>query len=242
MSPFFNSLRFRLLVLVLLAIIPTLALILYSGIEHRQEAAAGARDSALRLARQVAVDQEHMILGAAQLMSVIANWPAIRESDNSGVSEFLRGLLQQNPIYTNLAIFNNKGELKYSALTSVGDSNCSSSGWFNKIVNTRQLVIGEYQIDQMTGNPLLPLAYPVLDDRGYLVAVVYTTLDLSWLSALASKIDLPVDATLAIIDRKGTVIVRHPVPKMWIGTTIPDMNKVAKVSGHRRGNNAGLGA
>ena len=226
MSSFFNSLRFRLLFLVLLAIIPTLGLILYSGIEQRQEASVGARDAALRLARQVAADQEHMILGAAQLMSVIANLPAIRESGNGGVSEFLRGLLQQNPIYTNLTIFNNRGELKYSALTEVGDTSCSSSDWFNKIVNTRQLVIDGYQIDQMTGNPLLPVAYPVLDDSGYLVAVVYTTLDLSWLSALASKIDLPVDATLAIIDRKGTIIVRHPFPKMWIGTTIPDMDKV----------------
>jgi PAS domain S-box-containing protein len=229
MSSFFNSLRFRLLVLVLLSIIPTLALILYSGIEQRREAAAGARDSALRLARQVAADQERMVQGAAQLISVIGNLPAIRDSGNAEVSEFLNRLLLLNPIYTNLAIFNNKGELKYSALTSVGDPNCSSSGWFNKIVNTRQLVIGEYQVDQNTGTPILPVAYPVLDDRGYLVAVVYTTLDLSWLSSLASKIDLPVDATLAIIDRKGTIIVRHPVPKMWIGTTIPDMDKVAKV-------------
>lgn len=226
---FFNSLSFRLLAILLIAIVPTLALILYSGIERRQEAGAVARDSALRLARQVAINQEHIILSAEQLMSVIANLPVIRENGAKEVSEFLRSLLKQNPIYTNLAIFNNNGELKYGALTSLGETSCSSSDWFNKIVNTRQLVIGGYQTDQLTGNPFLPLAYPVLDDRGNLVAVVYITLDLSWLSALASKIDLPADATLAIIDRNGTIIVRHPVPKMWIGKIIPDMDKVAEI-------------
>jgi len=143
MSSFFNSLRSRLLALVLLAMIPTIGLILYSGIEQRREAAVSARDSALRLARQVAADQERMVQGAVQLISVIANLPAIRSDGNKEVSEFLNRLLLRNPVYANLAIFNGKGDLNYSAVAATGAVNCSSSGWFNKLVNTHKMNFGE---------------------------------------------------------------------------------------------------
>jgi hypothetical protein len=44
----FSSLRIRLIVLVLLAVLPALGLILYSNLEQRQLAAAAAQAEALR--------------------------------------------------------------------------------------------------------------------------------------------------------------------------------------------------
>jgi len=51
----FSSLRFRLLLLVLIATTPALSLILYSAWEDRQREKAKAQENALRLA-QIAVN------------------------------------------------------------------------------------------------------------------------------------------------------------------------------------------
>ena len=229
MLSFFNSLRFRLLTIVLLVTIPLMALMLYSGIEQREEAAGSAREEALRLARQVAMDQERLALGASQLIAVIGNLPAICVSGNPEVSEFLNRLLLSDPIYSVLAIFNAEGLPTYAAPTSAPIGNCSSHGWFKKVSGDLQPVIGEYLIDEVTGKPVLPLAYPALDEDRRLKAVVYAALDLNWLGVLASRIQLPVDSTLAIIDGRGTILVRHPDSGKWVGKTIPDMHKVGEV-------------
>jgi len=60
----FASLRVRLLLLVLLAVIPALGLTLYTGLEQRRVAAAGAQEDALRLVRLVAREQEWLVADA----------------------------------------------------------------------------------------------------------------------------------------------------------------------------------
>jgi HD-GYP domain-containing protein (c-di-GMP phosphodiesterase class II) len=57
----FTSLRFRLLLLILLAVVPALGLTLYTSLEQRQQATLKAQDEAMWLARQVAHDYEHLI-------------------------------------------------------------------------------------------------------------------------------------------------------------------------------------
>lgn len=58
----FSSLRARLLLLVLLAVIPALGLILYTAAEQRRAAAGEAQANALRLARSVSSGQDDLIL------------------------------------------------------------------------------------------------------------------------------------------------------------------------------------
>ena len=62
----FPSLRVRLLLLVLLAVVPALGLILYTASEQRRSAAAEARDSALQLARSFSSSQDELIESARQ--------------------------------------------------------------------------------------------------------------------------------------------------------------------------------
>jgi hypothetical protein len=58
MRRFFASLRFRLILLVFLAVLPALGLILYSGLEHRRLAAVEAQKHALELAQLVSFYQD----------------------------------------------------------------------------------------------------------------------------------------------------------------------------------------
>jgi hypothetical protein len=47
--------------------------------------------------------------------------------------------------------------------------------------------------------------------------VIYAAMDLSWLNHLVADAELPEDATLLVIDRNGTVLLRYLDPGVWIG-------------------------
>lgn len=241
MAHLFSSLRFRLILLVLLALLPALGVILYTGLEQQREAAAEAQRSALRLVRHSALDQERMIQGAAQLLAAVAQLPTIRERNQPAVSEFLRHLLEQNPSYANIRIIGSDGQLLYSALPLPAPVNYADAPWFAGAREKRRLFIGEYQIDGISGKADVPLIYPVLDAAGRLQVMVYASLDLTWLSKLAAKIELPLSATLAVIDRQGTFLVRHPDPEKWVGKTIPEMERVKEVLAREEGTMEAMG-
>ena len=72
MKRFIFSIRARLLLLVLLAILPALGLTLYTGLEQSQIAAAQAQQEALWFARSAADDQRDLISNAHQLLLLLA--------------------------------------------------------------------------------------------------------------------------------------------------------------------------
>ena len=77
------SVRARLLLLILMAILPALGLALYTGLEHRQIAAVQAQQEALRLTRIASNDHEGLIEGARQLLVALSSLPAVRTRDTS---------------------------------------------------------------------------------------------------------------------------------------------------------------
>jgi hypothetical protein len=75
-------------------------------------------------------------------------------------------------------------------------------------METRALVIGEYQVGRISGKVEVPLAFGLRSNRATAAHGV-CRLDLSWLSGLAARSYFRPDP---IIDRRGTFLVRHPDP------------------------------
>lgn len=237
----FSRLRFKLLLLVFLAVLPALGLILYAGMEQRRQAATEAQKNALQLVRQASLDQERMIQSTGQLLMAIAQLPAIQQRNQAEVNEFLRRLLEQHPLYANIGIITADGAVVYSALPLDTPVNYADHPWFKQALQTRQLTIGEYHVGRISRKPVIRLGYPLFDKSGQLQVMVYASLDLTWLSRLAAKIELPPGATLAIIDRQGTFLVRHPDPEKWVGKIIPEMERIKQVLAHEEGTAEALG-
>jgi HAMP domain-containing protein len=51
-----------------------------------------------------------------------------------------------------------------------------------------------------------------------LAAIVFLSLETSWISELAKKADLPDGAALTLTDKNGAVIARYPEPRKYLGT------------------------
>ncbi len=90
-----SGLRVRLLLLVLLAILPAFALILYAGREERHRRATEVEEEALRLARLVSVEYKHLVDGTRELLLALSRLPPVRQADPAGCTALFADLLKR---------------------------------------------------------------------------------------------------------------------------------------------------
>ena len=231
----FASLRTRLLLLVLLAILPALGLILYTGLEQRRLAAADVRREALRLTQLAASKHEELIGDARQLLLTLARLPEVRGGNPAACSSLLADLLEQDPRYTNFGAADPRGNISCSAVPFTKPTNVADRAWFQRAVQTHDFATGDYQVGRITGKAILVFGYPILGKAGQVQAVVYAALDLAWLGQFAAKAELPEGEVLLVTDRNGTILARYPNPEQWVGQTFPEAGIVKAILTQREG-------
>jgi signal transduction histidine kinase len=225
----FRSLRARLILLVLLAILPALGLVLFTAVQQRYGAAADAQADALRLARVAAQDEQLLIQGASQLLLAVSKLPEVLAADPSACDVRFAALLQAFPRYSNIGALRTNGDLYCSAVPVSTPINASDRTYFREAIAIGGFSIGDYQIGRDTGKPGLYFGYPVTDEAGVVQAVVFVALDLDWVSQLAAVVDLPEGAALTVFDRTGIVLAEYPEPETWVGRTVADADVVEAI-------------
>jgi signal transduction histidine kinase len=218
----FSDLRIRLVLLVLLAVIPALGVIFYAADEQRRATAVEAQQGALRLARLVSANQEVLIAGARQLLTALADAPALRPGSPS-CNTFLKTLLEKYPYYANLAIADAKGWQTCSAMPLPGPAvNIGDRPYFRRTIERGDFALGDYQIGRVTGKATINAAYPLRDEHGAITGVIFAAIDLAWLQRVAAQTHLPAGTTVTLVDRNGTIFVRYPDLGSWIGQAMSD--------------------
>jgi diguanylate cyclase (GGDEF)-like protein/PAS domain S-box-containing protein len=232
----FSSLRVRLLASVVVAGLPVLGLVLYTGLEHRQQAMEQAQAHILRVASVISRDQQQAIEVGRQLLITLAQLPAVRERDGAACGALFSTSLQSHRRYTNLGAIAPDGRVFCSAVLVDGLAdrfNATSSEWFQEALGKRTFAVSDYHIGGITGRPVLTMAYPAFD-RGVLRAVVFASLDLEWLSSFAVSEQLSPDSVVTVVDRQGTVLAGYPDPEVWSGINSRDAPIVQRAIQRKR--------
>ena len=236
-----TSLRVRLIELVLLAVLPALALILYNAGDQRRLARLKAENDAIRVARILAVSHERLIESTRHLLVALARLGELRRADSKSCSAVLAELLPQYPQYTNLGAANSKGDLICSAPPIAKAVNVSDRAYFQRSVQTGEFAVGDYQIGRVTGKASLNLAAPIIDHSGTLEGIVFAGLDLSYFNRILPVAQLPDNSTLTVIDRRGTIVARHPDPTKWLGKSTLDNAVFKRILANSDGFTVGIG-
>ena len=225
----FSSLRSRLIVLVLLAILPALGLTLYTGLEERQIQSAQAKENALRLTRLAAGDLIQVTEGARQLLIGLAELSEVRQANATVCGNLFANLLRQYPYYVNLGVIDPNGSIVCSAIPLRSPIDLSDLGYFQRAFNTRGFSVSGYQVDSLTGKPTMQFAFPVTDDAGVVLAVVFAALDLTWFNQIQVEAQLPAQAALLVIDHNSMILAHFPDSEKWVGQHVPEVPLVKAV-------------
>jgi signal transduction histidine kinase len=229
------SVRARLLLLVLLAVIPVLGLTLYTNLEERELRKAQVQEQAMRLSRIVSADHDRLIEDARRLLVNLARLPAVRDRNRPACNALFADLLTRHSSYANLGVVAADGNIFCSALPMTGPVYAGDRAFFQRALETRDFAIGDYQVGRITGKATVNFGYPVLDDADHVGAVVFAALDLAWLNQLASQAGLPSGTTLTVIDRNGRILSRYPDQAKWVGKLMPE-SPVLKAIAAQQGN------
>src|SRR5574337_783657 len=127
------------------------------------------------------------------------------------------GVFVYIPRYANLGAARPNGQIFCSATPIRGPINVANRAFFQRAAETRTFAIGDYQIDPSSAHAIVTFAFPVLDRAGRLAALVFADLDLAWISGVAAEAHLPAGSTVTLVDQNGTILVRDPDPKRWVG-------------------------
>jgi signal transduction histidine kinase len=217
-----QSLRIRLLLLVLIAVVPAWGVIAYTAAEQRRIAIAGIQKNVLRLAEFSAHEEEQALQGTRQILIALANF--IREADESptGCSVFCADLLKQFSRYANIGATKSNGDVFCSAVPLDKPTNAADQSWFRLAVESDNFAIGNFHIGRITGKPVLVLSYPFRFVEGEPASVVFAAIDLKWLNRYIFEIEsqLPDGFTITQIDEKSDVLARHPNAEQWLGRSM----------------------
>ena len=211
------SLRSRLVHLVLLAVLPSLGLTLYMGLEEHRIQSADLEVNTLRLTRLAAGQLGQAIEGARQLLTGLSQLREIREGDYEASRELFVNLLKQYPYYVDFGTIDDNGDIACSGRQSWESVNLEDQAYIQRALTTGDFVISGYQIETYTGKPVIYFVYPV---KG-LVSDVYAALDLSSIKSIDIAAQLPAGAVFLVLDYNGVVLARYPDNERWIGQLMP---------------------
>jgi len=214
-----KGLRARLLLVVLLPTIPALLLALNTNLEQRRYGRAKAGVDALRLVQGVAASQNALIETARGHFNALTKFPQAFGNDFSTFEKFFGTMCKIYPDYTDFGIVETNGALISSSFGLRGETNVAERLDFKGVLKTHDLYVGEYQPSNNLSKASLPLGYPLLDQKGRLVRVIYGALDLAVLNRALVKATLPEGGVAEVFDRNGHVLAQIPAAQESVGNS-----------------------
>ena len=213
------SLRWRLLLLVALAIAPLIGMTLAVGIREREHALTSAQENLQRLANLAAANEAQSIEQALQILRDLSSVQTLQDSDEK-CDELLASILSKNTDYVNFGVIELDGTVSCSAVQTPNKVNLGDRDHFKRAVSERRFIAGDYVFGRVVKKHTVNLAYPVIKSDK-VVAVLFAALDLAELDKFVIDIKLPEGSIMWTLDEAGTVISRRPDPDKWLGGKVP---------------------
>jgi PAS domain S-box-containing protein len=229
MTFFFNSLRFRLIILVLIAAIPAIALTIYTGLEQRAIARASGQEAALRIARLASSHQAAQIEGGRQLLIALAHLPQVQSLDTDLCNPLFQELGPLYPQYVTLRVVNSEGRVICSTLPDHVGFSLAFRPYFHTTIQRGSFTVSDFIVGSLTERSMLPLTYPFFDQNDQFKGMIVATMSLEWLMDLAQTIDLPEQSAILMVNSEGTILARHPDPDTFVGRTVPEAEIIQEI-------------
>ena len=217
-----KSIKSLLLIIALIISLPTVGIILYAGVQFRNNAIDEAREDTQMLADRIATEQQNLVIGGEQMLMVLAQLPDVKRHDKSKVEPILRKLIAMNPMYSNIFISDLNGMVWASAfwaspIRSEQAFSVADRSYFQKAIATGELSSGEYVVSRTLSKPAINFGRSFKDDQGNVIGVISFGFLLDKYRDLVAQMQLPKDASLALCDHKGIVLSGAIEPEKFVG-------------------------
>lgn len=216
-----TGIRSLLLLLVVIAVLPGLAMLMVSHTQTTHEAVQRGRQEIKAVGMLAAANQEQLIEGVRQILATVAAGPSVRRNDLRDLCfEFLRNVAVATPGYGNIGVANLQGDIQCLAQTGPRPINVADRSYFRNAVRTQQFSLGEYLVGRVSGKRQLSFGMPVYDYGNVLVGVAFTTVDLVPAAERLQSLPLPGAMHVVFTNAEGTLLASSHLGLEAIGQPI----------------------
>ena len=229
--------RARVLAVVLLTMLPSFALLIFNAADQRSRALEVTQESALATVRLVASQQAQLIDSTQQTLQLIASANVVTGTDQAACAQLLDGVYNASDGYRGFSVSRPNGDVFCVAPTRplTPTLNTAHRSYFQKVMQTQDFAIGDFQVGAVTGVPNISFGYPVKDAAGKIAAVIWAALSIDRINDLADTWRLPEGSSIVVMDSQGTVVTRYPRWEDWVGRSYRDSALYKRMVEHTEG-------
>ncbi len=203
------SLRTRILLLVLMALLPPVVLLFYTLLDERADRISQANHDLAVLARGAAHDLENRLRSAAQLTYGLAPARPFDSLDRAACTTFLAETYRRFPEYNSITVFLPNGELHCTSLRDWKRANVADREYFRRALASDEAQY-ETLVSRVSGASIAMTAYAARDAAGKVKYVLVLPVNLDRFAATATKNSTYDDTVVTLWDGAGTLLARHP--------------------------------
>ncbi|GAB1409326.1 hypothetical protein MASR1M90_04800 [Desulfovibrionales bacterium] len=225
----FSSLRFHIILLVLIAIVPALGMMVFTGRSLRHHVIQSTESAALRQIQIMAAHHEQIVFNARLFLATLSRAQEIQDGHASAVRDLLEEMHARNAAFVALALADVHGRIVAGSPTGFLDS-VQGKSWFTEAVQHGRFTMGQYHLLEKTHHVVMEFAQPVFDDRQNVCGVLVASFDLSYFGTVFSTFHLPSGSVFTLTDAAGMRLTRFPETEKY--TWVPDLPRmIARMSG-----------
>jgi signal transduction histidine kinase/CheY-like chemotaxis protein len=217
------SLRTRLLILVIVAMLVPAILVAVRFIHNRTSEIDAALVNLSATANDISGDLDEKIQGTAQLHYGLARARDLDTNDKAACSDFLSAVREEYTQFTGILTIAPEGGLFCDSLRTDRTLDLRDREYFRQALMAHGVVTLQPVFGRLTGTSVLQIAYPVRAESGQLKFILLASFNLQKFVEYHDK-RLASDNEILLVDRKGIILVA-PQGGSWIkpsGTSIAD--------------------
>ena len=216
------SIRARLVILALLAVVPLMfdrvRLLEQTRLERIDDAAA----ETLEFARRGADGQREVLITAKAMLQVMARAYVGMQATGTTCNFYLSDLTADMPWINGMSIVGADGRIKCSSVPNAVGIDLSDRPHIRTAMESREFAVGNYVVGRLNGKPTFAAAYPTQAIDASVPAAVVTSINLQWVSALIVSLKRRTGSSVLLIDSAGTVLAGDPGTASWTGKRVDD--------------------
>ena len=204
-----RSLRFRLLLTVIVALAPAAFVNIIQGVDRVQQDVSEVRERLVQTARTTASDSDNVLASAEQIARTLAVRPEVRQG-TKGCTASLTDALKGFTYFTNLARIDAHGDVMCAAtLPPPEQLNASDRVWWSEATRQRGFFVTPQVYSFVARRNVLGGILPLQTDDGRFDGVIAIALDVAWLDFMLHTKQIPKGAVVAVFDPANTMIAAN---------------------------------
>jgi signal transduction histidine kinase len=203
-------------------LVPAITLLWLGGLERQRAEVREFHGHTLNLARVTAQAYQRRIETARQLLISLSHNPDMRNADTTACDRLVRSLVRDyGGLYATIGRADRTGAVQCLALDNVPPEarSIADREYFQRAMASGGFVVGDFMYGKVRRQPTLAFAYPMRDDAGEIVHVIFANIDLTVLSRSLESETQIAGTTISLLDRNGALIARSTDAERFFGIT-----------------------